>query len=75
MDYNRDIRAALDKHMTMGTWRIVDEGDRMEITGQLKANGAVVTIRGFRSDVLSTMEGLVRVLVETERIPKDPPKY
>lgn len=55
--------------MTMGTWRIVDEGDRMEISGQLQNNGAVVSIRGFRDDVLSTMEGLVRALVQTERLP------
>lgn len=57
--------------MTMGTWRIVEESDRMEISGQLQANGAHVTIRGFRTDVVSTMEGLIRALVNTERIPKD----
>lgn len=69
VEYNRDIRAILERHMTMGTWRIVDEGDRMEISGQLQNNGAVVSIRGFRDDVLSTMEGFVRALVQTERLP------
>lgn len=69
MEYNADIRAALQRHMTMGTWTIVDKGDQMEISGLLSATGVFVSLRGSRESVLATMEGLIRALVTTERLP------
>lgn len=69
VEYNRDIRAALSKHMEMGTWRIVDDESNMEISGMLKATSVHVHLRGPRARVLETMEGLIRALVATERLP------
>lgn len=63
----------LDRHMSMGTWVIVDKGDQMEIAGQLRATGVRVTISGLRENVLETMEGLIRAMVATDRLPADPP--
>ncbi len=69
VDYNRDIRQALRTHMVEGTWRIVDEDSTMEISGVLKATQVAVHLRGSRARVLETMEGLIRALVATERLP------
>lgn len=69
VDYNRDIRQALRTHMVEGTWRIVDEDSTMEISGVLKATQVAVHLRGSRARVLETMEGLIRALVQTERLP------
>lgn len=71
MDYNRDLRAALDKHMVQGTWTIVDrgEGNTMEISGVLKANQVKIHLHGGSRSVLATMEGLIRALVDTGRLP------
>lgn len=68
VDYNESIRAALQKHMVMGTWSIVDEGSTMEISGVLAASQVRVHLRGSRAKVLEVMEGLVRALVDTERL-------
>lgn len=69
VDYNRDIRQALRTHMVEGTWRIVDEDSTIEISGVLKATQVAVHLRGSRARVLETMEGLIRALVATERLP------
>jgi len=68
VDYNEGIRAALNKHMAVGTWSIVDEGTTMEIMGVLSASQVRVHLRGSRGKVLEVMEGLVRALVDTERL-------
>lgn len=70
VDYNRDIRAVLTKHMVMGTWRIVDEDSTMEISGILEATQVRIHLRGSRTRVLEVMEGLIRSLVDTERLPR-----
>lgn len=67
--YNDDIRAALDKHMT-NNWTIQESGGgSIEIMGVLKATNVRVNLYGPRTAVLETMEGLLRALVNTERIP------
>jgi len=67
--YNDDIRAALDKHMT-NNWTIQESGGgSIEIMGVLNATGVRVNLYGPRTAVLETMEGLIRALVATERLP------
>lgn len=67
--YNDDIRAALDKHMT-NNWTIQESGGgSIEIMGVLKATNVRVNLYGSRRAVLETMEGLIRALVATERLP------
>lgn len=73
MEYNKDLRATLDRHMSMGTWWVLDKGSQMEIGGVLRATGVKVHISGLRENVLETMEGLIRAMVATERLPADPP--
>ncbi len=69
VEYNRDIRAALDKHMP-NNWTIQESGGgSIEIMGVLKATGVRVNLYGSRKAVLETMEGLIRALVDTERLP------
>lgn len=72
VDYNRDIRAALDKHMP-NNWTIQESGGgSIEIMGVLKATGVRVNLYGSRTAVLETMEALLRVMVDTKRLPDDP---
>lgn len=72
MDYNRDIRAALDRHMP-NNWTIRESGGgSIEIMGVLKATNVRVNLYGSRAAVLATMEGLIRALVDTERLPDSP---
>ena len=68
MGYNDDIRAALDKHMP-NNWTITESSGTIEIQGVLKATNVVVMMRGSRTQVLSVMEGLIRALVDTKRLP------
>ena len=67
MPYNESLRDLLDQHMN--DWRITDEGQRMEIRGWLKANGAMITVSGLREHVVSVVEGLVHSLLASGRIP------
>jgi hypothetical protein len=69
VDANADIRDALRRHMVQGTWQIVDQDTTMEISGVLAASQVRVHLRGGRREVLEVMEGLIRALVTTGRLP------
>ena len=72
MEYNRDLRATLARHMSQGTWWILDKGDQMELGGVMRATGVKIHLTGLRENVLETMEGLIRAMVDTGRLPADP---
>ena len=56
--------------MVMG-WTVTESSGSLEIYGVLKATQVVVTLRGNRTRVLEVMEGLIRALVVSERLPND----
>lgn len=54
-------------------WTIRESGGgSIEIMGVLKATNVRVNLYGSRAAVLATMEGLIRALVDTERLPDSP---
>lgn len=55
--------------MVQGTWQIVDQDTTLEISGVLAASQVRVHLRGGRREVLEVMEGLIRALVTTGRLP------